>query len=288
MLPRTKLTRKSLPCYYGPAFDSRAGRVPLGTYQLLAARKVGGILWHHITHDGDAVWIVAEEGGRTWAREVDGFYVAFCAPVGDWRAVLAQEQAEQDWVVPMYHEAMSLIPDGATAIQRAACEAMISLIGIRESDGQNQGPALTPGLVQPWQDALGITDEPDDPWCVIAACWAWCQALGRHALGIWCGGAWDVERRAQDLDLWYPAREGLGLLDRSNVVGGILCMDRSGSGSDAITPVPGMPQGYYPGHGAIVLRVDGSKVRTVTGNVKNTCLLRDYELSKTHGIAVLP
>lgn len=93
-------------------------------------------------------------------------------------------------------------------IAEAVARAAESKIGVRESGGANQGPALQPFFDADWYDPNGAKPGDDGyPWCAAFVCWCVQVAVAGRSItfdrprtpSAWGFEAWSL---AQDRSTW--------------------------------------------------------------------------------------
>lgn len=240
-----------------------------------------------LTPDG-----VVEE--KTWASllaQPTGLPPAPDQPDAPWRLALRAEQAEQAWVKGSQDTATRAIDPRASAVQRAAALAMVSIIGIRENPASsNRGPALS-GLVGEYVEHYAIAKDKAGTglaWCALSAQWAQAEAMGlrwatpsawsAHPLKNWFGVAQGQEDEGKKLGLWTPAS---ALTGSEVLTGSLLLQSREGSGSDA------GGSASKAGHTDLILGwKDATTLACVGGNLGDTAkyVERNVRASNIRGV----
>ena len=297
-----EVLRYALPIFSDHDVSTKISGVKLqpGTKISPTGEWVGGDdRWVSFERDGQTVWLVAESDGNLYAAPPEAPGTSPDDGGARWRRELFTEQSGQPWVAEATRLARSHIDRGATKLQEAAAEHMISILGIQERpNGSNRGPALS-GIVGEYVEHHRISNDKSGTglaWCALVAQWAQAEAMGlkwatpaswsAHPLGNWYGAAWMQEREAKRKGLWVPCAS---LKGTEVLTGALLVQIRGGSGSDAASGGV-RADGSYAGHVDLVLGwKDKDHLWCVGGNLGNTAKLvtRNIREARCRGLVPL-
>jgi hypothetical protein len=175
----------------------------------------------------------------------------------------------------------ALLNSDATPIVKAVIGLAIDDLGKRESpSGSNKGADilhLIDGYHEYWK--INKSKYPAFPWCAMAVSrWIYfgmgLKSWRHHPFGHFFGGVGQIEDWAtQRNKIFTPVKDGLP------PIGSIFVMSRLSSGSDASSST-------RSGHTGFIVSVDGDRIVTVEGNVKNAVSSMSRKLSDITGYII--